>query len=119
MTIVCSSRGKIQAARVDFSERRSLAFYQLERYLGSVKIRIEMARQHYDSLLNAAAKDSRAYAALMSSVIFRQSESLLPNDTVITVCEDHEATAFLDLANECCPDAAFTIEQVFKNSRSA
>jgi hypothetical protein len=86
---------------------------------GWVKIKIEMSRQHYDYLLVGAAKDSRTYTTLMSSVVFRQSESLLPDDTVITICDDHEARALLDLAKECCPDAASAIEEAVKDPQSA
>ena len=78
-----------------------------------------MSRQHYDSLLSRVTKESRAYVTLMSSVVFRQSDSLLPTDTVMTVCEDNEAKALLKLAQECCPDAAFAIEEAVKNPRSA
>jgi len=52
---------------------------------------------------------------LMSSVVLRQSESLLPTDTVMTVCEDNEARALLKLAQECCPDAASAIEEAVKS----
>lgn len=84
-----------------------------------MKIRIQMSRQDYDSLLIRVTKESRAYVTLMSYVVLRQSESLLPTDTVMTVCEDNEARALLQLAQECCPDAASAIEEAVKNPRSA
>jgi hypothetical protein len=82
-----------------------------------VKIRIEMSRQDYDSLLSRVTRDSRAYVTLMSSVVFRESESLLPTDTIMTVCEDIEARALLDLAQQCCPNAASAIEEAVRNPR--
>jgi hypothetical protein len=78
-----------------------------------------MSRQDYDSLLSRVTKESRAYVTLMSSVVFRQSDSLLPTDTVMTVCEDDEARTILQLAQECCPAAACVIEEAVKNPRSA
>jgi hypothetical protein len=103
---------------VRFPNQEILLFTSRSDTSSRVKIRIEMSRQHYDYLLVGAAKDSRVYTTLMSSVVFRQSESLLPDDTVITVCDDHEARALLDLAKECCPDAASAIEETLKNPQS-
>jgi hypothetical protein len=84
-----------------------------------VKITIEMSRQNYDSLLSRVTEGSRAYVTLMSSVVYRESESLLPTDTVMTVCEDNEARALLELAQDCCPEAVSAIEAAVKNPRSA
>jgi hypothetical protein len=78
-----------------------------------------MSRRDYDSLLGRVTKESRAYVTLMSSVVYRESESLLPTDTIMTVCEDNEARALLELAQECCPEAAPAIEKAVKNPRSA
>jgi hypothetical protein len=56
----------------------------------------------------------------MSSIILHESESeaIRPTDTVMTVCEDDEAKALLQLAQKCCPEAAFQIEEAIKISRA-
>jgi hypothetical protein len=81
-----------------------------------MKVRIEISREHYDSLLDRVTIESRLYSTLMSPVIVRESETIRPSDTIMTICEDHEARALLRFAQECCPEAALQIEQALKVS---
>jgi hypothetical protein len=79
-----------------------------------MKILIEMSREHYDSLLGRVTQQSRLYSTLMSSVIIRESEAIRQTDTIMTLCEDDEAKALLQFAQQCCLEAASQIERAIK-----
>lgn len=81
-----------------------------------MKIQIEISRERYDSLLDRVTKESRLYSTLMSAVILRESVAIRPTDTIMTICKDDEAIGLLQLAQQCCPEAASQIEQAI-NSR--
>jgi len=83
-----------------------------------MKILIKMSREHYDSLLARLTKESRLYSTLMSSMILHESEGIRPTDTIMTVCEDNEARALLQFAQQYCPEAVSQIEQAIKLRRS-
>jgi hypothetical protein len=83
-----------------------------------MKLLIEMSREHYDSLLVRVTKESRLYSTLTSSMILRESEAISPTDTVMIVCEDDEAKALLQFAQQCCPEAAHQIEEAIKLGRA-
>jgi hypothetical protein len=65
-----------------------------------MKIMVEMSRKHYDYLLDRVKKESRPYSTLMSSMILPESEAIRPTDTIMTVCEDDEARALLQFAQQ-------------------
>jgi hypothetical protein len=70
-----------------------------------MKILIEMSREHYDSLLGRVTKESCLYSTLMSSMTLHESEAIRTTDTIMTVCEEDEAKALLQFAQQCCPEA--------------
>jgi hypothetical protein len=85
-----------------------------------MKILIEMSREHYDSLLGRVTKESRLYSTLMNSMILHEPEAIRPTDTItiMTVCEDDEARALLQFAQQCYPEAAYQIEEAIKLARA-
>ena len=83
-----------------------------------MKILIEISREHYDSLLGRVTKESRLYSTLISSMIVAESEAIRPTDTIMTVCEDDEARALLQFAQQCYPEAAYQIEEALTLSRA-
>ena len=83
-----------------------------------MKILIEMSREHYDSLLGQVTKESRLYSTLMSSMILHKSEAIRPTDTIMTVCEEDEARALLQFAQQFYPDAASQIEEAIRLARA-
>jgi hypothetical protein len=83
-----------------------------------MKILIEMSREYYDSLLGRVTKESRLYSTLMSSMTVRESEDIRSTDTIMTVCEDDEAKALFQFAQQCYPEAASQIEEAIKLSRA-
>jgi hypothetical protein len=63
-------------------------------------------------------KESRLYSMLMSSMILHESEAIRPTDTIMVVCEDDEAKALLQFAQQSYPEAAYQIEEAIKLARA-
>jgi hypothetical protein len=51
-------------------------------------------------------------------MILHESEAIRTTDTIMTVCEEDEAKALLQFAQQCCPEAAHQIEEAIKLSRA-
>ena len=75
-----------------------------------VKVLVEIATDHYDSLLKRASETSPVYFRLKNAVKTEYGTILIP-------CHTDEAEMLLQVAKHFCPDAASPIEAAIKASR--
>ena len=75
-----------------------------------VKVLVEIAADHYDSLLKRASEASPVYFRLKNAV---KTEP----DKIVVPCRFDEAEMLLQVAKHFCPDAVNSIETAIKRSQ--
>jgi hypothetical protein len=76
------------------------------------KVLVEIATDHYDSLLKRASEASPVYFRLKNAVKTEYGTILIP-------CHSDEAEMLLQVAKHFCPDAVSPIEAAIKGSQQS
>ncbi len=83
-----------------------------------MKILIDITPEHYDRLLGQFTEESDIYAILKNGLVIHYFEAGKDLRTIEILCEKFHARMILAVAEMYCPEAAATIEEAIRLSRT-